>query len=101
MTQKILSREFLRSDTAMLAALALLKLLIHFATNAFAGYVDHPPFSIFLLMLNRMVFGDSLFAIRLLPAIAGAFTKLAMDTFYSMNSFDHCSGRSLHTPLFD
>lgn len=139
MTQKILTREFLRSDTALLAALALLKLLIHFYTNAFAGYgifrdelyyiacsdhlamgyVDHPPFSIFLLMIYRLLFGDSLFALRLLPAIAGAFTvfitgliarelgggrfaqalaalatiasaiKLAMDTFYSMNSFDH------------
>ena len=40
------------------------------------GYVDHPPFSIFLLLLSRSVFGDSLFALRLLPALAGAATVL-------------------------
>ena len=117
---------------------ALLKLLLHFYTNAFAGYgifrdelyyaacsehlsagyVDQPPFSIFLFALNRMVFGDSLFAIRFHPAIAGAATVfltglmarqlgggrfaqtlaslasivslilLAMDGFFSMNAFD-------------
>jgi hypothetical protein len=36
------------------------------------GYVDHPPFSIWLLWLQTSLFGDSLFALRLLPAIAGA-----------------------------
>jgi len=36
------------------------------------GYVDQPPFSIFLLALNRAVLGDSLFALRLLPALSGA-----------------------------
>src|SRR6185436_7127278 len=34
-----------------------------------AGYVDQPPFSIFLLALARIVLGDSVFAIRLIPAI--------------------------------
>ena len=67
-------------------------LLIHFLTNgrynyfrdelyyiacsqhlAF-GYVDLPPLSALLLRLSRLLFGDSLFAIRFLPAIAGAFT---------------------------
>ena len=38
------------------------------------GYVDHPPLSLFLLRGVRLVFGDSLFAIRLLPALAGAAT---------------------------
>jgi hypothetical protein len=82
------------------------------------GYVDQPPFSIFLLALNRAVFGDSLFALRLLPAISGAafvfvtgwiaselgggrFAQmlaaisaaitpvyLSIFNFYSMNSFD-------------
>ena len=67
-------------------------LLIHFLTNgrynyfrdelyyiacsqhlAF-GYVDLPPLSVLLLRLSRLLFGDSLFAIRFLPAVAGAFS---------------------------
>ncbi|MCA9755914.1 MAG: glycosyltransferase family 39 protein [Candidatus Eisenbacteria bacterium] len=35
------------------------------------GYVDHPPLSAFLLALQTAVFGDSLFALRILPALAG------------------------------
>lgn len=82
------------------------------------GYVDHPPLSIFLLFLNKTVFGDSLFAVRLLPAVLSGLTVLitclmtlklggkifsmvlaavavmlspvylAMNSFYSMNSID-------------
>jgi hypothetical protein len=40
------------------------------------GYVDHPPLSVLLLWIVRQTLGDSLFAIRLLPAIAGALTVL-------------------------
>jgi hypothetical protein len=36
------------------------------------GYVDHPPLSIALLWLSRHVFGDSLAALRLVPALSGA-----------------------------
>lgn len=36
------------------------------------GYVDHPPLSIALLWLNRVLLGDSLLALRLLPAFANA-----------------------------
>ena len=36
------------------------------------GYVDQPPLSILLLRLSEILLGDSLFAIRLLPAVAGA-----------------------------
>ncbi|MFH0919296.1 MAG: hypothetical protein V1913_02955, partial [Fibrobacterota bacterium] len=36
------------------------------------GYVDHPPLAIFLLKLNRLILGDSLLALRLLPALAVA-----------------------------
>jgi hypothetical protein len=65
-------------------------LLIHFLTNsrygyfrdelyyiacgqhlAF-GYVDLPPLSALLVRLSRVLFGDSLFAIRFFPAVAGA-----------------------------
>lgn len=35
------------------------------------GYVDQPPLSIFLLRAVREILGDSLFAIRLLPLLAG------------------------------
>ncbi|MCP5047360.1 MAG: glycosyltransferase family 39 protein [bacterium] len=36
------------------------------------GYVDHPPFSIILLKLIRIILGDSVIAIRLLPVIGAA-----------------------------
>jgi hypothetical protein len=36
------------------------------------GYVDQPPLSILILKLIRLVFGDSLWAIRILPALGGA-----------------------------
>ena len=39
-----------------------------------AGYVDQPPFSIFLLALTRTFLGDSVFAIRLIPAIASGLS---------------------------
>ena len=36
------------------------------------GYVDQPPLCAAILWLARHLFGDSLYAIRLLPALAGA-----------------------------
>ncbi len=35
------------------------------------GYVDHPPVSIIVLALWKSVFGDSLFSLRVLPALSG------------------------------
>src|SRR5437879_3135553 len=82
------------------------------------GYVDQPPLSILLLRLSQALLGDSLFAIRLLPALAGAVTvgltgaiarelggrgwaialacagslcalfNLAVGNFFSMNAFE-------------
>ena len=82
------------------------------------GYVDHPPLSIWLLWVVRNTLGDSLPALRLVPAIAGAMTvwltgamakrlgggrfaqllaalavaigpgHLAVTNFYSMNAID-------------
>ena len=82
------------------------------------GYVDHPPLSVFVLTLTRELLGDSLLAIRLIPALALSGTVvftglmvqqmkgttwavvlaglsvmlapifLAMGTYYSMNSLD-------------
>jgi len=41
------------------------------------GYVDHPPLSIAVLFVTRLLFGDSLFVLRLVPALAGALAVLA------------------------
>jgi 4-amino-4-deoxy-L-arabinose transferase-like glycosyltransferase len=40
------------------------------------GYVDHPPLSILLLRGWRAVIGDSVTAIRIVPALAGALVML-------------------------
>jgi len=37
------------------------------------GYIDHPPLSIFILAFWKSIFGDSLYSIRFLPALAGSF----------------------------
>lgn len=94
MNNSIFSRESLLSSTGILIYLALFTLLLHFYTNAIGGYgyfrdelyyiacsehlalgyVDQPPLSIYILAINRWLFGDSIFALRLLPAIAAAFT---------------------------
>ena len=140
MTTKPLTYRTSAPETAT-AALSLLAgglLLFHLFANAFtaygyfrdefyylacshhlaAGYVDHPPLSVWLLAMVRTLFGDSLFVVRLVPALAVSgtvvFTGLvvqqmggrtwatvlaglsvalapifmAMGTFYSMNSLD-------------
>jgi 4-amino-4-deoxy-L-arabinose transferase-like glycosyltransferase len=78
----------------VIALFALIKLAVHLVANALGGYdyfrdefyyiacserlgwgyVDHPPLSILILWLNRFLLGDSIFALRLLPALAGAGT---------------------------
>jgi hypothetical protein len=125
-------------ENILITVLALVKMFIHLAVNISGGYgifrdefyylactehmdwgyVDQPPFSIAMLWLNKLLFGDSLFAIRLLPAVIGAavvfmaglMTKelggkkfaqalaaisviaapqiLGVNSNYSMNSFD-------------
>src|SRR5512143_1556640 len=40
------------------------------------GYVEHPPLSIAILAIVRALLGDSLPALRLVPALAGAATVL-------------------------
>jgi hypothetical protein len=77
---------------SILIALALVKLFIHLFTSSGYGffrdefyyiacsdhldwgYVDQPPLSILLLWGARKILGDSLFAVRFLPAVAGALT---------------------------
>jgi len=42
------------------------------------GYVDHPPLAMALLAVQRALFGESLFAVRLMPALVGALTVLVV-----------------------
>jgi 4-amino-4-deoxy-L-arabinose transferase-like glycosyltransferase len=124
------------SELTLIVAWSAVALLVHLLTNgrygyfrdelyyiacgqhlAF-GYVDQPPLSILLLRLSEVVLGNSLFAIRLLPALGGAATvaitgliarelggragavalacvgslcalfNLAVGNFFSMNAFE-------------
>lgn len=127
-----------QTDWIIIAILAIGSFLLHFITNLSGaygffrdelyyiacsehlawGYVDQPPFSVFVLKLSRFLLGDSLAAIRLVPAllhaatiiVAGMIVKemggksfavflaclsifispihIAMFGFYSMNSID-------------
>lgn len=78
--------------TLILIGLALFKLFLHFYVNTFTaygyfrdelyflicgerldwGYVDHAPLIAVYAAASRWLLGDSLFAIRFLPAMAGA-----------------------------
>src|ERR1035438_7492375 len=80
------------SGAAIVAYLAVLKLLLHFYFNAFSyygylrdelyfidagkhldwGYVDVGPLTMWMGRLSRELMGDSIFAVRFFPAIAGA-----------------------------
>jgi hypothetical protein len=81
---------FFQSGTFLVICLALVKLLIHFVANGRYGcfrdelyylacaehldwgYVDQPPLVALIVWLSRALLGDSLFAIRFFPAVAGA-----------------------------
>lgn len=124
------------SESALIAFFSAVALLVHLLTNGRYGYfrdelyylacarhldfgyVDQPPLSILLLRLSEALFGDSLFAIRVLPSLAGAATvaltgliarelggrgwaialacagslcalfNLAIGSFFSMNAFE-------------
>src|SRR5919199_6869389 len=78
------------SENALLAYLALAKLLLHLLTNGNygyfrdefyyiaagerldLGYVDFPPFVAIAADISRFVLGDSPVALRFFPALAGA-----------------------------
>jgi 4-amino-4-deoxy-L-arabinose transferase-like glycosyltransferase len=83
-----------RTEKVIIAVMALFCFAVHLLTNLTGaygffrdelyyiactdhlawGYVDHPPFSLYVLKLSRLVFGDSLTAIRLVPSLAHAGT---------------------------
>jgi hypothetical protein len=83
-------RKWYASEAAIIAAFVIAKLAIHFVFNRGYGYfrdelyylacgqhldwgyVDQPPLVAVAARLSRTLFGDSLSAIRLLPALAGA-----------------------------
>ncbi|HSW56338.1 MAG TPA: glycosyltransferase family 39 protein [Ignavibacteriaceae bacterium] len=127
-----------RNLITLILTISIINLLIYLLTTAFTsygmfrdeyyylacanrldfGYVDHPPFSIWVLALWKWLFGDSMFVIRIISAIVtsmivfmiGLFTIrlggnktaviissvtfmlspifLGMNTIYSMNVFD-------------
>ncbi len=78
------------TESVLIAVFSMAALLVHLLTNGRYGYfrdelyyiacarhldfgyVDQPPLSLLLLRLSQLLLGDSLFAIRLLPALAGA-----------------------------
>jgi hypothetical protein len=91
---KLFSRQFLLGATALLLYLALAKLLLHlwfssgygYFRDEFYyiacgehldwGYVDQPPLTPLLAFVTRALLGDSLLALRFLPAVAGALLVL-------------------------
>src|SRR6202046_4977392 len=86
---RMTERRTARPSIALLLSLALAKLLIQFAgINHYGffrdelyymacgehlawGYIDQPPLIALIAWFARHAFGDSLFAVRLLPALAG------------------------------
>jgi len=83
-------RAALTSDSALLLYPAIFKLLLHLTTisrygffrdelyfiacgeHLAWGYVDMAPMVAWVAALSRWLMGDSLFALRILPALAGA-----------------------------
>ncbi len=90
MNNKPIPRQILLNNFAILAYLALAKLLVHFFTNGQYGYfrdefyfiacsehldwgyVDQPPLVAWQTYLTRALLGESLVALRLLPVELGA-----------------------------
>ena len=87
---RVMARESARSSIVLLLTLALAKLLIQFAgINHYGffrdelyymacgehlawGYIDQPPLIALIAWFARHAFGNSIFDVRLLPALAGA-----------------------------
>lgn len=94
MNNKPSFKQVLTSDIAVIFYFALFKLLLHFAFNGRYGYfrdelyyaacgehldwgfVDHAPMIAFFARVTRALMGDSLFALRFFPAVAGALKVL-------------------------
>jgi 4-amino-4-deoxy-L-arabinose transferase-like glycosyltransferase len=90
----VFSRDALWSDNALLIYLALIVLVGHLLTSTNYGYqrdefyyvtcgqhlawgyVDHPPLTPVMANVSVWLFGNTLFALRFFPALAGALTVL-------------------------
>ncbi len=84
--REIKSKNFWHGSTAIILAFVAIKLALHFVFNSnygyfrdelyfiacsehlAAGFPDHAPLIAFTTKLSRVLFGDSLFAIRLFSA---------------------------------
>ena len=80
----------------LIILLALLKLIIHFITSTnyglqrdaylyiaeahhlSFGYLSIPPMTPVLIRIMELIFGDSVFAVRILPALIGAFSIIVI-----------------------
>lgn len=87
--KKLLSLKWLSGDNAVIGIFALIKLVLNIAFSSSYGYfrdelyyiacsdhldwgyVDQPPLSIAILKISRLLFGDSLTAIRFTAVLAG------------------------------
>src|SRR5437588_8603078 len=87
-------QSFLAGGMLIVLVLSLAKLLLHFYFNnryghfrdefdymacgdhLAWGYVDHPPLIPFLIKISRLLLGDSLRSIRIIPAIATSATVI-------------------------
>lgn len=94
MTASDSDHRFFRSDTALLLGIALTALVAQLLVSGRYGYfrdefyyfacgehldwgfVDHPPFVALMAFLVRHTLGESLLAIRLLPAVCNALVIL-------------------------
>ncbi|HLJ53459.1 MAG TPA: glycosyltransferase family 39 protein [Chthonomonadaceae bacterium] len=92
----VFSRDSLWSDNAVLFYLALIVLVGHLLANASYGYqrdefyyltcgrhlawgyVDHPPLTPVMANVSVWLFGNTVFALRFFPALAGALTVLVV-----------------------
>jgi hypothetical protein len=94
MNSKLLSRANLTRGVAILIGLALVKLIVHWVTSGGYGYfrdefyyiaasqrlqfgyLEFPPMIALITAFTRATLGESLFAIRFFPALAGALIVL-------------------------
>lgn len=94
MTQPSVFSRLVRGDLSIIFYMSVARFLLHAFVNfsggyglfrdelyylacadhLAAGYVDQPPLSVYILKLHTTIFGNSLFAVRLVPALTSALT---------------------------
>lgn len=94
MKNRIFTKENLTGGTAIIIYLMVLNFIIHMVTgwqygifrdefyytsmsqHLDFGYVDITPVSVYIMALTRLLFGTSIYAIHVFPALAGCFVML-------------------------